>query len=490
MFTLPLMGIFWLILQNHPQQRRRSILGIVALHFLLFFYLAYRTPQDPAANVAFNQIKQEAVQQALKDKQNNPLFASPFLPDWERDLAYMTPYEKLNLILRDQQRKSQHEKLSAYADPYAQIAKQRGKSDLIIPTLWHLDELNEQREVARQKTIESQLEPRYLPAKRMLHLLQHRCHSIDPFINKFTPWTTCQYLLHLKDHNPDALIRAKQIVDAYELAQAQLKYIGDRKKWMKEQSANIQLLIMPLLRPFHWEDDAGGDQALNQVISWWDLTRINRKDMVAGLIFGIRISLSVGLLAVALALAIGIPIGALAGFYGGILDIFIYRLIEIWEAMPTFFMLLMVVAFLQSKSIFIVIAVIGLFGWTSFSRYVRGEFFKQKQLPYVEACRAAGFNDRYIIFVHLLPNAIPPILTLVPFAVMGAITSEAGLSFLGLGEEGSTSWGILMDEGRTAFPAESYLLWPPAALLTILLVAIALVGDALRDALDPKLHRG
>ena len=100
-----------------------------------------------------------------------------------------------------------------------------------------------------------------------------------------------------------------------------------------------------------------------------------------------------------------------------------------------------------------------------------------------------GFKDRRIIFTHILPNAIPPVLTLLPFAVMAAITSEAGLSFLGLGEEGSCSWGVLMDEGRAAFPGESYLLWPPAILLTLLLVAIALVGDATRDAIDPKMQK-
>jgi peptide/nickel transport system permease protein len=147
------------------------------------------------------------------------------------------------------------------------------------------------------------------------------------------------------------------------------------------------------------------------------------------------------------------------------------------------------VAITQSKSIFLVIAIIGIFGWTSFSRYLRGEFFKQRNLPYIEACRALGFNDSKIIFSHIFPNAIPPVLTLLPFAIMGAITSEAGLSFLGLGEEGSCSWGVLMDEGRTAFPSESYLLWPPAILLTVLLVAIAIVGDAFRDALDPKTQR-
>ncbi len=246
---------------------------------------------------------------------------------------------------------------------------------------------------------------------------------------------------------------------------------------------------MPFVRSFHWEDDAGGDQTFNQYINWWERTRINRKDLLAALIFGVRISVVVGLMSVGIALLIGIPIGAFAGYYGGKFDIVVSRLLEIWEAMPTFFMLLMVVAITQSKSIFLVIGVIGIFGWTTFSRYIRGEFFKQRSLAYAEACKAQGFRDPYIIFSHILPNAIPPLLTLLPFAIMGAITSEAGLSFLGLGEEGSCSWGVLMDEGRSAFPAESYLLWPPAILLTILLVAIALVGDALRDALDPKMHK-
>jgi peptide/nickel transport system permease protein len=264
-------------------------------------------------------------------------------------------------------------------------------------------------------------------------------------------------------------------------------YYQEKQKWLEEQNLKIQWIIMPFFRHFHWEEDVGGDQKLNQRLPWWELTRVNRKDLMAALIFGVRISLVVGFLAIALALMIGVPIGAFAGYYGGTFDIIVSRLLEIWESMPTFFMLLLVVAILQSKSIFIIIAVIGIFGWTGFSRYIRGEFFKQRSLAYVEASRAIGFADNQIIFQQILPNAIPPLITLLPFAIMGAITSEAGLSFLGLGEEGSSSWGVLMDEGRSAFPAEAYLLWPPAILLTLLLVSIALVGDALRDEMDPKL---
>ena len=339
----------------------------------------------------------------------------------KKSLNRLTPYAKLNLVLRYQQYLAQQKRFQIYEKDYEHYVKRLGQTNLLFPTLWNL---------SYQQELEIE-----------------------------------------KNGSP-----------------AEIQYLHDRRAWLEQQLPLLKHEIMPFVRPFHWEDDAGGDQPLNHLVGWWDLTRINRKDMVSSLIFGVRISLSVGLLAIGLALLIGIPVGAFAGYYGGKLDLIVYRLIEIWESMPTFFMLLMVVAFLQSKSIFLIIAVIGLFGWTGFSRFIRGEFFRQKELLYVEACRALGYPDRRIIFSHLLPNAIPPLLTLVPFAIMGAITSEAGLSFLGLGEEGSNSWGVLMDEGRSAFPSESYLLWPPAILLTILLVSIALVGDSLRDALDPKLH--
>lgn len=267
-----------------------------------------------------------------------------------------------------------------------------------------------------------------------------------------------------------------------------VQLLQEREEWLSHEGEKLYVLMPALLRPFHWEEDAGGSQAINQIVPWWELTRINRKDLVASLLFGIRVSFIVGVSAVALALLIGIPLGAAAGYFAGKIDLVSCRLIEIWEAMPTFFMLLLVISLLQSKSILLVMAILGLFSWTSFARFMRAEVLKQRSLSYVLACKSQGYRDTKIMFSHILPNAIPPILTLLPFAMMAAITSEAGLSFLGLGEEGATSWGVLMDEGRVVFPGESYLLWPPAILLTLLLVCIALVGDVLRDALDPKLQ--
>lgn len=382
---------------------------------------------------AYGRTQDPAFDLSLSKQRQEALLTHP-LPSWDFDLRFMNDYARLNLVLRYQQRQAQQNRLQRYASFYDSSKLFKG-----LPTLWQEERDNEQQELNRLKEI------------------------IDA-----GPKNSPEVIAH---------------------AQASMNFILDKRQWLEAQQKFLRHEVMPLVRPFHWEDDAGGDQSLNKLVPFWELTRINRKDLMAALIFGIRISLVVGILSVGLALCIGIPIGALAGYYGGTFDIIVSRLLEIWEAMPTFFMLLMIVAITQSKSIFLVIAIIGIFGWTSFSRYLRGEFFKQRNLPYIEACRALGFNDSKIIFSHILPNAIPPVLTLLPFAIMGAITSEAGLSFLGLGEEGSCSWGVLMDEGRTAFPSESYLLWPPAILLTVLLVAIAIVGDAFRDALDPKTQR-
>lgn len=420
-YTFPLALLFFYTMKG--KLRFFLILAAVAGQIGAFFYFAFSTPKDPAADPL-------KIKEYIEAQKKNPL------PDWNLQLKYMTPYEKLNLILKNKLRQEQQYRLSRYSVEYALYATSHGlKKEM--PTLWQFQQERE----------------------------NNKFQSLEKTMQAATPGS-----------------------QTFKYAEASLNYILDRNQWIQEEQAKISWQVMPLLSHFHWEEDAGGGMALNQVVDWWNLTRINRKDLLAALIFGVRISLVVGIIAVAISLAIGIPVGAFSGYFGGNLDIVVSRLMEIWESMPTFFMLLLVVAIAQSKTIFLVIAVIGIFSWPSFSRYIRGEFFKQRNLPYIEACRSLGFRNGFIIFSHILPNAIPPLLTLLPFAIMGAITSEAGLSFLGLGEEGSSSWGVLMDEGRTAFPGESYLLWPPAILLTILLIAIALVGDALRDSLDPKLH--
>jgi peptide/nickel transport system permease protein len=435
-YTKPLDIFFNIMMFTLPiallLRRRTVAVAIAVIHLIIFTVIITGKTKDPASDPALNQLKQQTIQSLSTHEEK--LHADT----WEFQLDHINDYGKLNLVIRALLHKEQDETFQQYQQAYTEGTKKEG---VAIPTLYRVQRNNEIKEIAR----------------------------LDEAIDN---------------------AKKKKGEDSLQLQRLQQKRqaVADKREWLETEQQALSFRVMPLIRSFHWEDDAGGEQDINQYVDWWNLTRINRKDLVASLLFGVRISLFVGAVSIALALAIGIPIGALAGYFGGKVDIIVSRLIEIWESMPAFFMLLMVVAIMQSKSIFLVIAVIGLFGWTGFSRFVRGEFFKQRSLPYVEACHAMGFSNAYIIFRHVLPNAIPPLLTLLPFSIMGAITSEAGLSYLGLGEEGSCSWGVLMDEGRSAFPGESYLLWPPALLLTILLVSIALIGDALRDALDPKLR--
>lgn len=438
MFTLP---CFLLAFTLFKSSRQLAALLFGLVQFVLFFYFFSGNIHDPASDPVLNEERQRVIEE--KDGE--------FLPSWDFDLKYMNKYAKLNLLVKYKLMKRQHERLKRYSKAYREAAEAR----------WY---------------------------KKNPDALLTELESMQKF-EMPTLWGILQEnIAVLKAQQKKTMERYPVNSFEYALAYSKYHYQVDKQRWLKKESEKLSHMVMPLIRDFHWEDDAGGSQSLNKEVSWFELTRINRKDLTAALIFGIRVSLVVAITSVFIALIIGVPIGALAGYYAGKFDIVVSRLLEVWEGMPTFFMLLLVVAIMQSKSIFLVISVIGIFGWTTFSRYIRGEFFKQRNLTYVEACHALGFNDGKIIFQHILPNAIPPVLTLLPFAMMAAITSEAALSFLGLGEEGSASWGVLMDEGRTAFPGESYLLWPPAILLVILLISIALVGDALRDTLDPKMN--
>lgn len=503
MATLPLwlLALLWL----RGRWRAAACTLVALLQLTLFCCLGWRGVRDPAADLSLVQERHELL--AMAHVETDPLLAPfPHRASWAFDLGSMNAYGRLNQILRYQQWQRQHDRfVERYQPLYAEQAKRRWlasqlraqRRDLAqqeplsqealverilattsqqlldnvttVPTLWHQAQRHLQEELARQEEIVRSGELAYQETKGQWPRLRE-LYLVDPASEQI------------------ALSAARALIDRYEIALSKINYLRDRQLWLEGESGKISFQIAPLLRPFHWQDDAGGEQSLNQYVAWYDLTRINRKDLVASLLFGIRVSLVVGAAAVLISLLIGIPIGAIAGYYGGRTDLTLSRAIEIWESMPVFFMLLMVVAILQTKSVFIVVAVLGIFGWTGFSRFLRGEVLKQRNLAYVEACRSMGYSNWRILFSHILPNAIPPLLTLLPFSVMAAITSEAGLSFLGLGEEGSCSWGVLMDEGRSVFPAESYLLWPPAIMLTLLLVAIALVGDALRDALDPKLR--
>jgi peptide/nickel transport system permease protein len=219
---------------------------------------------------------------------------------------------------------------------------------------------------------------------------------------------------------------------------------------------------------------------------WLGTDKLGR-DILAGMIHGARISLTIGIVAVGIATVIGVILGAVAGFFGGITDLAVNRLFEIMLAIPTFFLIITVSAFVAEPSIFYIMAVIGLTGWVGIARFTRNEFIKVRTIEYVTAAEALGATPLRIMFVHMLPNAMSPIIVAVVFGIAGAILVESGLSFLGIGVPADVvTWGSILNEARGHTFAWWLAVFPGCAIFMTVL-AYNLLGEALRDALDPRL---
>jgi peptide/nickel transport system permease protein len=220
---------------------------------------------------------------------------------------------------------------------------------------------------------------------------------------------------------------------------------------------------------------------------WLGTDNIGR-DVLTRMIYGTRISMTIGLLAVSIYLTIGVIVGALAGYYGGAIDLITSRIIEVVLLFPAFFLILIMVAFL-GQSIYIIMVVIGLTGWPTIARLIRGEVLKQRSIDYATAAKALGSSHLRIIFRHILPNAISPALVAAPFGIAGAIITEAGLSLLGFGvRPPAPTWGALLHLGH-----DNYKYWwlivVPSIAIFVTVTVFNLIGSGLRDAMDPKLRR-
>jgi len=213
------------------------------------------------------------------------------------------------------------------------------------------------------------------------------------------------------------------------------------------------------------------------------------RDVAAQLIWGARVSLSVGFVAVGLSVLIGVFLGALAGFYGGVVDVVISRLIEVMICFPTFFLILAVLAFV-GPSIFNIMLVIGVTGWPGIARLIRAEIFKFRERDFILAAHALGASDFRVVLRHLLPNAFAPVLVSASFGIAGAILAEAGLSFLGFGVPPQVpSWGSILSQAQEYMDVAWWLTLIPGVAIFITVTAYNLVGEGLRDALDPKLKQ-
>ncbi|MEA2413567.1 MAG: peptide/nickel transport system permease protein [Thermoanaerobaculia bacterium] len=210
------------------------------------------------------------------------------------------------------------------------------------------------------------------------------------------------------------------------------------------------------------------------------------RDVLARMIHGARVSLTVGLLATMMALVVGCFFGAIAGYYGGVADWLVSRLIEVVLCFPLLFLALAIVAFF-GPSIWTIMIALGLTTWTSEARYVRGEFLRIREMEFAYAARASGARDARIIFRHLLPNALAPVLVSASFGVAYAILTESALSFLGLGVPIPTAtWGSILATAKQFIEYAWWLVVFPGVAIFLTVAAFNIIGDRFRDALDPR----
>ena len=213
------------------------------------------------------------------------------------------------------------------------------------------------------------------------------------------------------------------------------------------------------------------------------------RDVLSRMIYGARVSLAVGFVSVGIATAIGLVLGSLAGYHGGFVDASIMRLVDLMLVFPSFFLLLAVLAFLQ-PSIWTIMSVIGLTSWMRVARLVRAEFLTLKEREFVLSSHALGARAFRIIWRHILPNAMAPVLVAMTLGIPHAILTESGLSFLGLGVQPPyATWGNILNEGKDAIEIAWWLSFYPGLAILLTVLAYNLFGEGIRDALDPRLRQ-
>ncbi len=211
------------------------------------------------------------------------------------------------------------------------------------------------------------------------------------------------------------------------------------------------------------------------------------RDVMAGVVHGARVSLAVGAAAALISLSIGVSVGAVGGYFGGWVDDVLVRLTELVQTIPTFLLVIVIVAIGQ-PSVKVIVAAIGLASWPVIARLVRAEFRTLRESEFVLAARAQGFSDAWIIFREILPNALPPVVVTTSVLVATAILQESALSFLGMGDPNAVSWGSMIGEGREMLRTAWYLTAVPGVAIILAVLSLNLLGDGLNDAFNPRLR--
>ena len=212
-------------------------------------------------------------------------------------------------------------------------------------------------------------------------------------------------------------------------------------------------------------------------------------DVLAQMMWACRLSISIGLVSTGLSVLIGVTIGAIMGYFGGWIDLLLFRIVEIFMAVPVLF-LLIVAAGVLPRNTYMMMAIIGMFSWTGAARFTRAEFMKLRKQEFVQAAQAVGLPLRAILFRHMLPNGVTPVLVDASFSIAAAISIEATLSYLGLGPDGQASWGKLLSSATAS--TGTFVWWLavfPGLAIFLSVLSYNMLGEALRDAIDPKLRK-
>ncbi len=213
------------------------------------------------------------------------------------------------------------------------------------------------------------------------------------------------------------------------------------------------------------------------------------RDILSRCIWGARVSLTIGIIASVITITIGITIGLVSGYYGGWIDIMLMRIVDVILAMPNFFLYILAISMFRVRGVWVIAIIMGMLNWTSLARIVRGEVLSLKERDYIVASKALGAFDWRIILVHILPNVLAPILVTTTYRMAGFILSESSLSFLGLGDPTSGSWGAVLTSGRKSLRYSPWISTFPGLMLFLTVLGFNMLGDGLRDALDPRLKR-
>jgi peptide/nickel transport system permease protein len=251
----------------------------------------------------------------------------------------------------------------------------------------------------------------------------------------------------------------------------------------------ILCLVGPYFTRYSFNNMEGNVLTAPSKLHWLGTDELGR-DVLTRLFYGGRISLVVGFSSVFTALLVGILVGAYAGYYGGIADTLLMRFTDIMFSIPVLPLLVVLSAVIPGAGVWKIVLVIAIFGWMTDARIIRGLFLSFREAEFVEAARAIGDKNSRIIWRHILPNSLAPIIVSATLGVGGNIIYEAALSYLGFGVMPPTpSWGNMLQNAQYAMAIAPWLVWSPGIAIFITVIAFNFLGDGFRDAMDPKLYR-